>query len=449
MRPGIWLSLLIIAFAVAAADDESTPVFRSEVSVGRIDALVLDRSQHPITGLLKEDFILRQDGKTIPIREVGYEDLPVDVLLLLDVSGSMQVHVQKVASAAHQALAVLGDQDRVGIMVFDTRTRVRLPFRQDLNEVERKLDDVVRSEHFNGGTNINGALMDAAAYVEREGRRQTRHAIVIVTDDEAAPCNQPRVLGALDKADAVLMVLLAPVVPPDMRGPYPGGPVGGRRGPPPGTWPGGGGIGGPLGGVIFGPRGTPPTVPGSGAPPIMVGNYGMSCGAPEIARASGGDSMSVNYASAVETTFERIRQRYAVYFHLPESMDSARGMDLDLTDAARRRHPDAALQYRRVGLAQDSGKPGLITRMPAHPPTGRDPDPAAPNSIDASADPSAAAPHRRPGVNDSSGTPVTLAVQPPIEQPADPDSSATKVTSRRRGVSDPGSTPRVTVTPTQ
>src|SRR5215471_3854019 len=132
MRYLVCLALFAAARGSAAADEESTPVFRSEVSVGRIDALVLDRSQHPISGLLKEDFVLRQDGKIIPIREVGYEDLPVDVLLLLDVSGSMQVHVQKVANASHQALAVLGNQDRVGIMVFDTHTRIRLPLRQDL-----------------------------------------------------------------------------------------------------------------------------------------------------------------------------------------------------------------------------------------------------------------------------------------------------------------------------
>src|SRR5262245_18000613 len=122
----------------------------------------------------------------------------------------MRVHVEKVASAAHEALAVMGDQDRVGIMVFTTRTRLRSPFDPNLAQVERKLDDVVHSEGFNGGTNINGALLDAAAYMEREGRRQARHAIVIVTDDQAPRCDQPRVSAALDRADAVLMVLLAP-----------------------------------------------------------------------------------------------------------------------------------------------------------------------------------------------------------------------------------------------
>jgi VWFA-related protein len=450
MRFWICCSLLAAAGCARAADDQSTPVFHSDVSVGRIDALVLDRSQHPISDLVKEDFTLRQDGKPIPIREAGFESLPVDVLLLLDVSGSMQVHVQRVADASHEALAVLGNQDRVAIMVFDTHTRVRLPFKEDLGEVERKLDDVVRSERFNGGTNINGALMDAAAYMEREERRQARHAIVIVTDDQARACDQIRVQAALDKADAVLMVLLAPA----WEGPYSTGPVpgGGRTGGQPPMsgqpplsrpWPGGG-IGG-LGGVIWAPRRSP--MPG--APPVTVGGtmVGMHAGAPEIARASGGDSLSINDAGAVETTFERIRKRYAIYFHLPEGMDAGRGMELDLTDAARRRHPDASMQYRQITLAKDGARPGLISRVAAHPPTGRDPEPASSDSTAESTDTSPTTAHRRPGVSESSGTKVTLPVQASADQSA--DTTVVPLSTHRRGVSDPGSGPRVTVAPSQ
>jgi hypothetical protein len=438
MRLWILASLLAGAGAIplVAADDESTPTFHSDVSVGRIDALVLDHSQQPIVGLLKEDFVLRQDGKPVPIREVGYEDLPVDVLFLLDVSGSMQVHIQRVASAAHEAMSVLGNQDRVGIMVFDTRTRVRLPFRQNLNEVERKLDDVVRSESFRGGTNINGALMDAAAYMDREERRQARHAIIIVTDDQAEPCNQARVLAALDKADAVLMVLLAPAWDgPYSQGPFPGG--GRRGGPMSSPFPGVGGIPG-LGGVILGPR-SGPTTPGT--PPL--GNAGRIAGSPDIARASGGDSLSVNDGSAVQSILERIRQRYTVYFHLPEDMDPKGGLQLDLTDAARRRHPDASLQYRQIGLATDSGRPGLISRVAAHPPTGDDTTSAQPDSANAD---SSATPHRRPGVSDSSGTQVNLPVQAPVSADAAPPQPAV---NHRRGVSDPGSGPNINSGPSQ
>lgn len=429
MRLWILASLLAGVIPLLAADDDNTPTFHSDVSVGRIDALVLDHSQQPIVGLLKEDFVLRQDGKPVPIREVGYEDLPVDVLLLLDVSGSMQVHIQRVASAAHEAMSVLGNQDRVGIMVFDTRTRVRLPFRQNLNEVERKLDDVVRSESFRGGTNINGALMDAAAYMDREERRQARHAIIIVTDDQAEPCNQARVLAALDKADAVLMVLLAPAWEgPYSQEPFPGG--GRRGGPMSSPFPGVGGIPG-LGGVILGPR-SAPTTPGT---PNL--NAGRIAGSPDIARASGGDSLSVNDGSAVQSILERIRQRYTVYFHLPEDMDAKRGLQLDLTDAARRRHPDATLQYRQIGLATDSGRPGLISRVAAHPPTGDDGASAQTDSANAD---SSVTPHRRPGVSDSSGTQVNL----PVQAPASTDAATPQPTvNHHRAISDPGSGPVV------
>jgi hypothetical protein len=351
----------------------------------------------------------------------------------------MSVHVQKVASAAHEALAVLGDQDRVGIMVFTTGTRLRLPFRQDLNEVERKLDDVVQSESFNGGTNINGALMDAAAYVEHEGRRQVRHAIVIVTDDQAPPCDQTRVLSELDRADAVLMVLLAP----PFMGPYPAGSPSGGQPPVMGPWPGGG-LGGPLGGVILGRRRGPSSIPGS--PPVVIGNpRGISAGSPSIARASGGDSLNVNDASSVESTFERIRRRYALYFYLPDGVKDGRGMEVDLTDMARRRHPDAALQYRQVALTQDGPPSGLITRVPAHSPSGRDPE----RDIAESSDVSPVQAHRRRGVNDSSGSQVVLPVDSVADMNASADQPRPPMTVRRRGVNEPSGTTGATIGPPQ
>src|SRR5437870_11187371 len=118
-------------------------VFRSDVSLVRVDAQVVDRNNRAISGLRMEDFILREDGKQQEIRNFSSEKMPVDVVLLLDVSGSMQPHVQRIASAAHQALRVLGDEDRVAIMVFDRSTRVRLPFRNSREDVERELESLL------------------------------------------------------------------------------------------------------------------------------------------------------------------------------------------------------------------------------------------------------------------------------------------------------------------
>jgi hypothetical protein len=282
--------------------------------------------------------------------------------------------------------------------------------------------------------------MDAAAYVEHEGRHQVRHAIVIVTDDQAPACDQTRVLAELDRADAVLMVLLAP----PFIGRYPAGSPQGGQPPVMGPWPGGGGLGGPLGGVILGRRRSPSSIPGS--PPVMIGNpRGVSAGAPSIARASGGDSLNVNDASSVESTFERIRQRYALYFYLPDGMKDGRGMEVDLTDMARRRHPDAALQYRQVALTQDGPPPGLITRVPAHSPSGRSSEPDNVESSDASPVPA----RRRPAVNDSTGSQVVLPIQPVADTNAPADQPRPPITVRRRGVSEPSGTSGATIGPRQ
>src|SRR6516164_11285057 len=50
--------------AVATQQADNPPVtFRSDVSLGRVDAQVVDGGNHPIRGLRVHDFILRVDGE--------------------------------------------------------------------------------------------------------------------------------------------------------------------------------------------------------------------------------------------------------------------------------------------------------------------------------------------------------------------------------------------------
>jgi VWFA-related protein len=360
--PPLGLVLLIAAFA-APADDV---VFRSDVSLVRVDAQVVDSGNRAITHLNVEDFVLREDGKVVPIRNFASENMPVDVLFLLDVSGSMRPHVQRIADASGQALTVLGKDDRMGIMVFDRYTRVRLDFNSSRQEVRRGFDKLLREERFNGGTDITRAMLDAADYIRREGRRDARRAIVILTDDQTELNRDDQGVGrALARADAVMCALIAPDA--GQYGGYPGSGGGQRRG----TWgSGGGGIGGGIPGVIFGPRG------GGGGGPYGgrrggggMGGHTQSAGTSEIARDSGGDSMSVNDASALEETLSRLRQRYTLYFNLPDGVKPGeeRNIEVALTASAQRRHGDAEVRYRRVFMGSGAGRdaaPVHVTRTP-------------------------------------------------------------------------------------
>jgi von Willebrand factor type A domain len=334
--------------------------------------------------------------------------MPIDILLLLDVSASMRPHVQRISDAAHDALRVLADDDRVAIMVFDTNARVTMPFRNNRSDINRGLFDVLDRERFNGGTHITRAMLSAADYVQRNARPEARRAIVILTDDGSQDLRDDAgVERALSRADAILSFLQAPDLMDQRRGGMGGG-YPRRTGS---TWPGGGPI--ILGGGRGGGR-----YPGGG-----MGNRNHSAGTADIARDSGGDVFSVDDASALEETLSRLRQRYALHFN---AADEHSMVFVDLTDAARRRYPDAEIHYRRVTLLGSTREAGAISITRAHPPesgtdlagNGLAADRSAPaNGMDDLVTPK----RRRMAVDQSYGNTIHVGGEPDSKPPGPPE----------------------------
>jgi hypothetical protein len=347
----------------------------------------------------------------------------------------MRPHVERIAFAAREELRALGDQDRVAIMVFDRYTRLRMPLRGDLDQVNRELQSMLRQETFDGGTDITRALYDAASWIGRNGRRDSRHAIVILTDDQTE--RNKDVIGvsrSLDDAGAVLSLLLAPDA---MAGRYGG--MGRRGGGYPGGgggYPGGGGIGGPLGGIILGrPRGG---YPGGGRYPGGGGGYPhtQSAGTAEIAERSGGDTFPVDDASALDRTLERLRQRYALHFNLPQNTSPNPHIEVALASDARSRYPNADVRYRRVNVSGVASGP--YENAKSHP--ARDDEPvvvgnsSAPVTDVASPDQSNGT-RRRHAVSDSSGP------RGPASDSNDSAPSATAAPATDSSSTTPQSTP--------
>jgi hypothetical protein len=379
----------LLAAALFAADDPA--VFKSDVAMTRVDVQVVDQMGRVITGLQAKDFVLRVDGKAQPIRNFASENMPVDILLLLDVSGSMEPHVQRIADASEQALRVLSPQDRMAVMVFDTRTRVRLPFNQDHGEITGELHNILRAEGFNGGTRVTHALLDAAKYIGRAARQDARRAIVILTDDQTQDEEAgSQVQTALDEANAVLSFLRAPYQEQFVRGGgrapgSGGGPWGGSNWPGGGQGPGGGGSNWPGGGQ--GPWGGSNwpggggRFPGGGRLPggvTMGGDPSHPAGTADVAKNSGGDVMQISDASAFEDTLERIRRRYALHFYWPQGATNPEGRTVvvSLAHSTGARYQGAEVRYRRAyfasGVRRSAG--GMVE-------ISREADPADPEEV--------------------------------------------------------------------
>ena len=175
----------------------------------KIDAQVLDHGGRIVAGLKASDFQILDEGQLQKIAYFGRESEPLDLVLLLDVSGSMYRHLEQLADAARASLKQLYAGDRVAVALFARSAEIRKPLTEDLQAVEDEMHDAVNTRKLGSGTAINAAIVVTAQYLQREKPRG-RRAVLIVTDNVSLNYLVPdeEVIRQLYAADAVLNGIL-------------------------------------------------------------------------------------------------------------------------------------------------------------------------------------------------------------------------------------------------
>jgi len=170
---------------------------------------VLDRSGRIVAGLKASDFQVLDEGQPQKIAYFGRESEPLDLVLLLDVSGSMYRHLEQLADAARASLKQLYEGDRVAVALFARSTEIVQPLTEDLQAVEDQMHDAVHSRKLGSGTAINAAIVTTAQYLQRQQQRG-RRAVLIVTDNVSLNYRVPdeEVIRQIYSADAVLNGIL-------------------------------------------------------------------------------------------------------------------------------------------------------------------------------------------------------------------------------------------------
>lgn len=161
-------------------DVDRKPTYRFGLSVDMVHLSVAAlKKDRLVTDLKQEHFQVLEDG--VP-QEIAYfskgTDAPVDIFLLVDASGSMDM-VEKVANARKAAIELiqsLDDVDRVAVYGFDKDLFELSGFSEDKHKAIRALAEL---EPF-GTTAIHDAVARAATVIEQEGFG--RRAVVLVTD---------------------------------------------------------------------------------------------------------------------------------------------------------------------------------------------------------------------------------------------------------------------------
>jgi VWFA-related protein len=135
------MKMVPVALAIAcgfAAHGQQT--FRSGVDAVRVDVLVMD-GKRPVVGLKASDFELRDSGVVQPIESVAIEDVPLNVMLALDTSESVDgTPLHDLKQAALAVVRLLRPDDRAALITFNEYVTLRAGWTAEIRQLERSIN---------------------------------------------------------------------------------------------------------------------------------------------------------------------------------------------------------------------------------------------------------------------------------------------------------------------
>ncbi len=278
------LTLLVFATVACPQDD---PVFRSGVSLVRVDAQATDSPGALLEGLTKDDFRVLDEGAPQTLVNFSFAQEPLDLILLFDTAGSMHSKLLEVVRATQLGFNELRKGDRVSVRVFGSDSYELLPFSENLDTVNQAILIRAITIRPNGSSKLEPAADAAALRFRDEKKSHRKRAILIITDKaESKAAGQMSIVRDLWASDAVLSELI---------------------------------MGGPAEPKLS------EIVDKTGGTTIVAGNPGEAF------------RESVHY----------LRSGYTMYYALPEAAaGAARRLDVQLTPDALKRFPNARVRAR-------------------------------------------------------------------------------------------------------
>lgn len=156
--------------------DEEAVVLKA--ALVNLNVSVTNRSGVALGNLRKEDFEVAENGENQKIEFFQSTSAPFNLVLLLDLSGSIKDKLDIVKSAALRFIDVLGPQDKVAVVTFTDEIRVVSQLTEDRVELKRRIKAIDQSR---GGTAFYEAVWFSLMDTLR-GTRGQRNAVVIMTD---------------------------------------------------------------------------------------------------------------------------------------------------------------------------------------------------------------------------------------------------------------------------
>ena len=166
-----------------------------------VPVIVTDNGEF-VRGLKQDDFQVFEDGVVQPISSLVSEDAPLDLVLAIDISGSMEHALGEVKAAVKQLLTKLRPGDAATLLGFNDTTFVAAEREKD----QRAREEAVELLTSWGGTALYDATVRALDLVSREWGRK---GVVIFSDgdDRHSLTQRETAMARVQASDAMLYTI--------------------------------------------------------------------------------------------------------------------------------------------------------------------------------------------------------------------------------------------------
>ncbi|HEX8368677.1 MAG TPA: VWA domain-containing protein [Pyrinomonadaceae bacterium] len=161
-------------------EDDENEVVKVETQLVNMNARVLneDLSSAVNLNLKKEDFAVLEDGKEQEIAFFSTTDKPFDLVLLLDLSGSVKGKLDLIIESAQRFVQAARPSDRVGVVIFTHEAKVVA----DLTTDKKILLEKIKGIKAQGGSKVWDGLKFTYDNIIKTQSAGRRSAIVFMTD---------------------------------------------------------------------------------------------------------------------------------------------------------------------------------------------------------------------------------------------------------------------------
>jgi Ca-activated chloride channel family protein len=180
-----------------------------------LNITVTDPYSRQSTDLVKEEFIVAEDGQRQDISSFLISSVPVNVVLMLDASGSIVSEIASLRDAAMQFVNQLGPEDKVSVVEFHTKVELIQDWTANAEDVRHALSwrfkpGMVQTK---GGRTEYGstALYDALYSTAEEllTKVEGRKALIMLTDgdDTSSKVTFEQAVASIVRSSAIVYVV--------------------------------------------------------------------------------------------------------------------------------------------------------------------------------------------------------------------------------------------------